>query len=115
MLDAPDGTTLAKIYLSTAKAVKQKRRMPFALSLRHALRIFCQAYNALQVASVGGSYNEVLVTDLERAAKLVHITLALLQSPDERYSRQGRYNEYTRGEGTGVIDYLVVFAGTEST
>ena len=41
--------------------------MPFARSLRHALRIFCQAHNALQVAPAGGPRNEALVTNLERA------------------------------------------------
>ena len=86
-------------------------RMPFARSLRHALRIFCQAHNALQVAPAGGSHNEALVTNLERATKLIHITPALLQSSDGRCSRQGRYNEYARGELTGLIDLLVVFAG----
>ena len=85
--------------------------MPFARSLRHALRIFCQAHNALQVAPAGGPHNEALVTNLERATKLLHITPALLQSSDGRCSRQGRYNEYARGELTGLIDWLVVFAG----
>ena len=85
--------------------------MPFARSLRHALRIFCQAHNALQVAPAGGPHNEALVTNLERATKLLHITPALLQSSDGRCSRQGRYNEYVREELTGLIDWLVVFAG----
>ena len=40
MLDAIDGTTLARMSLSTAKAVQQEHRMSFARSLRHALRIF---------------------------------------------------------------------------
>ena len=111
MLDALDGTTLAKMSLSTAKAVRQEHRMPFARSLRHALRIFCQAHNSLQVAPTGGPHNETLVTNLERATKLLHITPALLQSSDGRCSRQGRYNEYGRGELTGLIDWLVVFAG----
>ena len=97
--------------LSTAKAVRQEHRMPFARSLRHALRIFCQAHSALQVAPAGSPHNEVLVTNLERATKLLHITPALLQSSDGRCSRQGRYNEYVRGELTGLIDWLVVFAG----
>ena len=79
--------------------------MPFARSLRHALRIFCRAHNALQVAPAGGPNN------LERATKLLHIAQALLQSSDGRCSRQGRYNDYTRGELAGVIDWLVVFAG----
>ena len=47
MLDALDGTTLARMSLTAAKAVWQEHRMPFARSLRHALRIFCQAHNAL--------------------------------------------------------------------
>ena len=111
MLDALDGTTLARMSLSTAKAVRQKHRMPFARSLRHALRIFCQAHNALQVASAGGPHNEALVTNLERATKLLHITPALLQSSDGCCSRQGRYNEYTGGELAGLVDWLVVFEG----
>ena len=96
MLDALDGTTLAMMSLSTAKAIRQEHRMPFARSLRHALRIFCQAHNALQVAPAGGPHNEALVTNLERATKLLHITPALLKSSDGRCSRQGRYNEYAR-------------------
>ena len=40
MLDALDGTTLARMSLSTTKALRQEHRMPFARSLRHALRIF---------------------------------------------------------------------------
>ena len=111
MLDALDGINLARMSLSTAKAIRQEHRMPFARSLRHALRIFCQAHNALQVAPAGGPYNEALVTNLERATKLLHITPALLQSSDGRCSRQGRYNEYARGELTGLIDWLVMFAG----
>ena len=111
MLDALDGTTLARMSLSTAKAVRHEHRMPFARSLRHALRIFCQAHNALQVAPTGGPHNEALVTNLERVTELLHITPALLQSSDGRCSRQGRYNEYTRGELTGLFDWLVVFAG----
>ena len=39
MLDALDGTSLARMFRSTAKAVRQEHRMPFARSLRHALRI----------------------------------------------------------------------------
>ena len=85
--------------------------MPFARSLRHALRIFCEAHNALQVAPAGGPHNETLVTNLEKATKLLHVTPALLQSSDGRCSRQGSYNEYARGELTGLIDWLVVFAG----
>ena len=83
MLYALDETTLARMSLSTAKAVRQEHRMPFARSLRHALRIFCQAHNALQVALAGGPHNEALVTNLERATKLLHITPALLQSSDD--------------------------------
>ncbi|CAM9580141.1 unnamed protein product [Ascophyllum nodosum] len=110
MLDALDGTTLARMSLSTAKAVQQEHRMSFARSLKHALHVFCQAHNALQVAP-GGPHNEALVTNLERATKLLRIIPALLQSSDGRCSQQGRYNEYTRGELTDLIDWLVVFAG----
>ena len=110
MLDALDRTTLARMSLSMAKAVRQEHRMSFARSLRHALRIFCQVHNALPVAPAGGPHNETLVTNLERATKLLQITPALLQSSDGRCSRQGRYNEYTRGGLTGFIDWLVVFA-----
>ena len=111
MLDALDRTTLARMPLFTAKAVRQEHRMPFARSLRHALGIFCQAHNALQVAPAGGPHNEALVTNLERATKLLLITPALLQPSDGRCSRQGRYNEYARGQLTGLIDWLAVFAG----
>ena len=111
MLDALDGTTLARMSLATANAVRQEHRMPSARSLTHALRIFCQAHNALQVVPADGTHNEDLVTNLERATKLLHITPALLQSSDGRCSRQGHYSEYTRGELTGLIDWLVVFAG----
>ena len=79
MLDALDGTTLPRMSLSTAKEVRQEHLMPFARSLRHALRIFCQAHNALQVSPAGGPHNEAPVTNLERATKLLHITPALLQ------------------------------------
>ena len=72
---------------------------------------FCRAHNALQVAPAGGPHNEALVTNLERATKLLHTTPALLHSSDGRCSQQERYNEYTRGELTGLIDWLVVFAG----
>ena len=109
--DALDGTTLTRMSLSTAQEVRQEHRIPFARSLRHALRIFCQAHNAIQVTPAGGPHNEALVTNLERATKLLHNTPALLQSSDGRCSRQGRYNEYARGELTGLIDWLVVFAG----
>ena len=85
--------------------------MPFARRLRDALRIFCQARHTLQVAPARGPLNEALVTNLERATKLFHITPALLQSSDGRCSRQGRYNEYARGELTGLIGWLVVFPG----
>ena len=111
MLDALDGTTLAWMSFSTIKVVRQENRMPFARSLRHTLRIFCQAHNAPQVAPAGDPHNEPLVTNLERATKLLHITPALLQSSDGQCSRQGRYNEYIRGELTGLLGWLVVFAG----
>ena len=82
MLDTLDGKTLARMFRSTAKAVRHEHRMPFARSLRHALRIFLYSSQyALQVAPAGGPHNEVLVTNLERATKLLHITPALLQSP----------------------------------
>ena len=110
MLDALDGTTLVRMSLSMAKAVWQEHRMSFARSLRHAVLIFCQAHNALQVDPASGP-NEALVTHLERATKLLHITPALLQPSDGQCSWQGRYNEYTRGELTGLIDWMVVFAG----
>ena len=51
MLGALDETTRAGMSLSTAQVVRQEHRMPLARCLRHALRIFCQAHNALQVAS----------------------------------------------------------------
>ena len=84
---------------------------PFVHSLRHALRIVCQAYNALQVAPAGGPHDEAFVTNFERATKRLRITPALLQSSGGHCSREGRYNEYTKGELTGLIDWLVVFAG----
>ena len=84
--------------------------MLFVRSLRHALCIFCRAHNALQVASAGVPYNEALVTNLKIVTKVLHITPALLQSSDGYCSRQERYNEYTRGELTGLIDWLMVFA-----
>ena len=109
MLDALNGTTLARMSLSTAKAGRQEHRIPFARSLRHALRIFCEDHDALQVAPAGGPHNETFVTNLERATKLLRIGPALLQSSDGLC--KGHYNEYTRGELTGLIDWLVVFAG----
>ena len=111
MLGALDGTNLARMSLSTAKVVRQEHRMPFARSLRHARGIFSRAPNALQVTPAGGPHNEALVTNLGRGTKLLHITPALLQSSDRRCNRQKRYNEYTRGELTGLIDRLVVFTG----
>ena len=78
-----------------------------ARSLRHELRILCQAHNALQVASAGGPHNEALVTNLENSTKLLHITPALLRWSDGRCSRQGHYYEYTRGELADLIDWLV--------
>ena len=83
--------------------------LPAARGMLYAF--FCQAHNALQIAPAGGAHNEALVTNLERATKLLHITPALLQSSDGRCSWQERYNEYARGELTGLIDWLVVFAG----
>ena len=97
--------------LFTAKAVRQEHQRPFARSLRHALRIFCQAHNALQMASAGGPHNRALLTNLERATKLLPIPPPPLQSSNGRCSQQARYNKYTRGELTGLVDWLVVFAG----
>ena len=108
---ALDGTTLAKMSLFRANAVRQEHPTPFALSLRYALRISCHAHITLQVASAGGTHSEALVTKHERAKKLLHIVPGLLQSSDGRCSWQRRYNEYTRGELVGVIDWLVVFVG----
>ena len=110
MLDALDGTTLARMSLSTAKAVRQEHRMPYARSLKHVLRVFCQPQNALQVAPAGHLHNEALVANVARATKLLHITPDLLPSSDGGCSRQGRYNEYTREDLMGLIDWLVMFA-----
>ena len=61
--------------------------------------------------SSGDSPNTAnLLTNLEGATKLLHITPALLQSSDGRCSRQGRYNEYADGNLVDLIDWLVVFA-----
>ena len=100
-------------YLSPRKKTAQPdHRTPFACRLGHTLRIFCQAHNVLQVVLGGGSHNKALVTNLERATKLLHITPVLLQLSDGCYIRQGRFNEYTRGELVGLIDWLVVLVGT---
>ena len=66
VLDALDGTTLAKMSLSTSKTIREERRMPFARSLRHALRLLRQTHNELQVAPANSP-------NLERATKLIHI------------------------------------------
>ena len=71
---------------------------------------FVKFHNALQVVAAGGPH-VALVTNLERATKFLHITPGLLHSSDGRYSRQGRYNECTRGELTGLVDWLAIFAG----
>ena len=109
-LDTLDRITLARISLSTAKAVRQERQTSFAGSLRHAQRILCQALNALlQVALAGDLHNDALVTNPEIAIKLLHTNrLFYSQSSDERCSRQGRYNEYTRRELVDHIDWRVV-------
>ena len=88
ILDALDGTTLAKMPLSTEKVIRQEHRMPFARSLRHVRRIFYQTHNAVQVVPAGGPHNEALVTNRERATKFLHITPVLLQSTDGRCNRQ---------------------------
>ena len=92
------GITFARKYLSSAKTVRPEHQMPFARSLRHALRVFCRPHNALQVTPVGGPHNEALITNLETATKLLRIILALLQSSDGRCSWQERYNENTQEE-----------------
>ena len=79
MLDALDGITLARKSLSTARAVRQEHRMLFARSLRHALRIFLSSSQCSAGSpAAGGPHSEALVTNLERATKLLHITPALL-------------------------------------
>ena len=110
-LDALDETALAKMLLSMVKAVRKEHRAAFARSLQHVLHISCRAHNALQVAQADNPLTTTLHKNLERATKLLHTTLALLQSSDGRCSHQERYNEYARGELTGLIDWLVVFAG----
>ena len=92
----PDGTTLAKMLLSTEMALRQEHRTPFARSLRHALRIFCQVPSALHVAPVSCPYNAALITSPERATTLRHITPALLKLSDGCCSRLGRYNEHIK-------------------
>ena len=100
LLDALDEATLARMPLSTVEAVRQEHRMPFARSLKHALRIFCQTHNTLQVVSAGDPHNKALVTKLERDTKLLHITPNLLQPSDGRSSRQRR--EGANGVGGGI-------------
>ena len=78
-LDALDGTTLARMSLFTAKAVRKEHRMSFAPSLRHALRTFFVKLTML--APAGSLHNKALVTNLERATKLV-------TSPQLFYSRR---------------------------
>ena len=73
--------------------------------------VMCNLIYIYTDTHTGGPHNEALVTYLERATKLLYITPALLQSSDGRCSRQGRYNEYKKGELTGLVDCLVVFAG----
>ena len=111
VLDVLDGTTLVTMSLSTSKTIRQEHRMAFAPSLRHTLQLFRQAHNILQAGPANSPNTANLVTNLERATKLLHITPALLQSSDGRCSRHGRYNDYAEGNLTGLIDWLVVFAG----
>ena len=99
LLDALDEATLARMPLSTAEAVRQEHRIPFARSLKHALRIFFQTHNTLQVASASGPHNEALVTKLERDTKPLHITPGF-------YSRRmdalaGRNGKERTGSGAG--------------
>ena len=58
ILNALDGKILARMFLSTTKAVRQEQRMSFARSLRHTLRLFYQGHNALQVAPANSPHNE---------------------------------------------------------
>ena len=51
------------------------------------------------------------LSNLERATKLLHISPVVLELSDGRCSRQGRYNEYIRGELAGLIDWQTAFAG----
>ena len=51
------------------------------------------------------------MTNLERATKLLYITPALLQLSDGRCSRQGRHNEYEKGNLAVLIDWLILFVG----
>lgn len=76
--------------------------MPFARSLRHALRLFRQVNNALQEALANSPNTANVVTNFNRVTTLLHITLAFLWSSDRRYndySRQGRYNDYKENPG----------------
>ena len=111
VLDALDGLTLATMSLSTSKPIRQEHRIPFARSLRDALRLIRQAHHVLQEATANSPNTANLVTNLERATKLLHITPALLQSSDGHCSRQGRYNDYAKGNLTGIIDWMIVLAG----
>ena len=110
--------SFARMSLSMAKVVWKEHQTPFTHNLRPALCVFCRTHNALRIAPAGVSHNEALVTILERAAKLLRITLApstvtgcTLQLSDARWSREGRHNEYTRGELVVLLDWLVVFVG----
>ena len=82
VLDVLDGMSLTSMTLSTSKAIRQDHRMSFARCLRHVIRLFRQAENALQAAPVDSPNTANLVTNLERVTKLLHITPALLQSSD---------------------------------
>ena len=94
VLDVLDGMSLTTMSLSTSKTIRQDHRMPFARCLRYALRLFRQAHNVIQAAPADSPNTANLVTNFERATKLLHITQALLQTSDGRCSRQGRCNEY---------------------
>lgn len=79
-LDALDDTGIAQLSLSISKVLRKKHRAPFALKLRHPLRLFVQAYDAVVFASDAGSPSPALALNLERATKLLYVTPALLRS-----------------------------------
>lgn len=97
-LDALDVIALAQLSLSMSKALHKEYRAPFAPHQRHALRLFIQTHDAVVVPTNSSLPPPDLVLKLERAIKLLHITLALLQSSDDRCSRQGRCNAFARGK-----------------
>lgn len=79
-LDSLDGVSLTQLSLSTSKVLRKEQRGPFAWQLRHPLHLFIEAHDAVLAASDASSPVPALVLILERATKLLHITLVLLQS-----------------------------------